>query len=366
MNRRGIGRFERVLIQVGPARQSGGIADVMQAIERWSRASGRPVRTVNTSCDGPLAARASAGVAGVARALARIAAQPESLVHVHMASNGSFLRKSTVVIAAHALRRPIVLQIHGGGFAAFATGGSAVRKRCVRHVLGLADVVLVLNEASRRAMGALQPNAPIEIVPNPATLLCGTLTDPASRQILFLGRLGHIKGTDVLLEAIRALQAAGVDADYVLAGDGDIKRTREVVSSLPAPQRVRVPGWVRGDDVHILLHESSVFCLPSRYEGLPMALLQAMGHGLACVVTPIGGMRDIIDSGENGMLIPVDDSQTLARVLGSLLVDAPERARLGRGAAETIQAGYTPDVVMRRLDEIYSTMWAGEGHHGGA
>lgn len=351
---------KRVLMQVGPARQSGGIADVMRVIEAWAGSTGTVCITVNTSCNGPLVRRAAVGVAGVLRALLNLAVLPDPLVHVHMASNGSFLRKSVVVVAARARRRPVVLQIHGGGFVAFATGGTAMRERCVRHVLGSASIVLVLNETVQRAMRALQPQTPVEIIHNPATLVCGNSTDPTSRRVLFLGRLGRIKGTDVLLDAIRILQTDGVDADYVLAGDGDVDAVRATVSTLPNPQRVQVPGWVDANDVHRLLHTCSVYCLPSRYEGLPMALLQAMGHGLACVVTPVGGMADIMVNGVNGRVVPVGDSHRLAEALGDLLAHAERRAALGEGAAETIRSGYSVEKVMRDLERIYTAVSAAE------
>ena len=84
-----------------------------------------------------------------------------------------------------------------------------------------------------------------------------------------------------------------------------------------------------------------------------MALLQAMGHGLACVVTPVGGMADIIVSGVNGVLVPTGDSNDLACVLKGLLENPQRRAALGKGAAATIQSGYTAEVVMERMAEAY-------------
>lgn len=341
-----------MLIQVGPARASGGIAEAMRVIDGWARSAGQPVRTINTSCDGSLPKRVVIGVAGILRAMGTMLANPHALVHVHMASKGSFLRKSVVVAAAHCLRHPLVLQIHGGGFAAFASG-SVWRRRWVASVLKRADVVLVLSAATAKVVRVLQPAVQVEIMPNAATLLCGTSTDTTSRQVLFLGRLGRTKGTDILLTAIDALQRDGVDADWVLAGDGDVEHTHALVARLPMPSRVQVPGWVTLAAVHQLLHQSSILCLPSRFEGLPMALLQAMGHGLACVVTPVGGMADIIVSGVNGVLVPTGDSNGLADVLKELLDNPQWRAQLGKGASATIQRGYTAEVVMERMVWVY-------------
>jgi glycosyltransferase involved in cell wall biosynthesis len=187
-------------------------------------------------------------------------------------------------------------------------------------------------------------------------LLCGRTTDVESRQVLFLGRLGTWKGADLLLEAVYVLQGEGVAARYVLAGDGDVEGSRTIVRSLPDPAAVTVTGWVGADEVHRLLHESSIFCLPSRVEALPMALLQAMGHGLAVVATPVGSIPEVIEDGVNGALVAVGNAAALADSLRALLADVEARRELGRRAAATIEAGYAPDVVMRRLWAIYSRL----------
>jgi len=344
---------ERVLIQVGPARGSGGIADVIRAIDEWTRRESRPSRVINTYCDGGLAKRLVVGIVGIARAAACILAVPHSLVHVHSASYGSFLRKSLVISAAHRLRRPLVVHIHGAEFAAYVAGGSSWRRARVARALQQADTVIVLNETVEQVLRDLEPRADVRILENPATLVCGVATDPQSKQVLFLGRLEHRKGIDLLLRAIGTLQADGEDADFVLAGDGEVERTRATASRLPHAGRVHIPGWVDAQRVHQLLHESSIFCLPSRNEGLPMALLQAMGHGLACVVTPVGGMGRLIDDGETGRIVPADDARALAVALGQLLRDRDLRASLGARAFALIQDKYTPETVMRRLDAIY-------------
>jgi len=344
---------ERVLIQVGPARGSGGIADVMRAIDDWARRQGRPSRVINTSCDGGPAKRLVVGIAGVARAAVCILAVPHSLVHVHSASYGSFLRKSLVISAAHRLRRPLVVHIHGGEFAVYVANGSSWRRARVSRALQRADTVIVLNETVEHTLRNLEPRADVRILENPATLVCGVATDPTSRQVLFLGHLERHKGIDVLLQAIGKLQADGLDADFVLAGDGEVERTRAVASHLPHPEHVHIPGWLDTERVHQVLHESSIFCLPSRAEGLPMALLQAMGHGLACVVTPVGGMGRLVDDGETGRIVPADDARALAIALGELLRDRDLRASLGARAFSLIQDKYTPETVMRHLDAIY-------------
>jgi glycosyltransferase involved in cell wall biosynthesis len=352
---------QRILIQVGPARAPGGIADVMRAIDEWARRTGQPTRTVNTSYDGSWLRRLVVGIAGVGRAIAWILVLPHSLVHVHSASYGSFARKSVVVLVASSLHRPVVLHIHGAEFSLFVGNGSSFRRAYVSTVLKRADIVLVLNAATKQLLSRLQPLAVTGVLENPATLVCGLKTNPGSRQVLFLGRLEHRKGIDLLLEAIRTLQAGGTKADFVLAGDGATIQARAVASCLPHPERVRIPGWIDSKGVHQLLHESSIFCLPSRNEGLPMALLQAMGHGLACVVTPVGGMGDLVEDGETGRVVPEDDCQALSLALGELLDNPGLRKTLGQRAYALVRRQYAPDIVMKHLDDVYRAVLTRRG-----
>jgi glycosyltransferase involved in cell wall biosynthesis len=354
---------EPVLILVGPWGASGGIADVMRAIDAWMRAEGRATVVINTSCDGSLPKRLAVGVLGVLRAAWVVFATPGALVHVHSASYGSFLRKSLVVLAARLRGRPVLLHIHGGGFSSFAECGPPLRKTWVSAVLKQADAICVVSSRTMQTVHRLQPGARTSIVPNPVTLLCGDRTDPRQRRVLFLGRLGATKGTDVLLQAIRILQTADISAEFVLAGDGEVDKTRAIVQTLPDPAAVHVPGWLDAEAVHGLLHRSSVFCLPSRFEGMPMALLQAMSHGLACVVTPVGGMADIVDDGVNGLVVPEDDPEAVAIALGVLLADAGIRSRLGERAADAVGQSYSLETVMRRLEGIYSELSGERASH---
>lgn len=351
---------DSVLLQVGPANASGGIADVMRAIDDWVQAEGGATMMVSTSCDGPMPKRVAVGVVGVVRAARILFTTPGALVHVHTASHGSFLRKSLVVLAARLSGTPILLHIHGGGFSAFAERGPRLRRAWVSGVLRQVDAVCVVNSRMAEAIHRIQPRASVTVLPNPATLLCGRLTDARIARVLFLGRLGATKGTDVLLQAIRILQTADISAEFVLAGDGEVDKTRAMVQTLPDPAAVHVPGWLDAEAVHGLLHRSSIFCLPSRYEGMPMALLQAMGHGLACLVTPVGGMSEIVHDGVNGLFVPEGDSEAVAVGLGVLLGAPDVRSRLGKQAADDVGQSYSLETVMRRLEGIYSEL-SGEG-----
>jgi len=135
-----------------------------------------------------------------------------------------------------------------------------------------------------------------------------------------------------------------------------LEAVRRIVEGLPEPAKVSVPGWLDREATVALLSESSVFCLPSSDEGVPMALLEAMAHGLACVATPVGGIPEVIVDGQNGVLTPVRNADALAENLKSVLHDPARRITLGNRARETIESRYAVGAVVEELERLYRSV----------
>ncbi len=179
--------------------------------------------------------------------------------------------------------------------------------------------------------------------------LRAALGPPGSLILGSAGRLDDQKGLDVLLDALRLL-GPKPDWSLWLAGDGPRRADLEARAARAGlSDRVRFLGF-RGD-VPALLRATDLFVLPSRYEAMPLALLEAMGAGVACVATPVGDNADLL-GGAAGRLVPVDDAPALASALRALLENAEERARLGREARRRA-AGFGADRMVERTLAVY-------------
>jgi glycosyltransferase involved in cell wall biosynthesis len=159
-----------------------------------------------------------------------------------------------------------------------------------------------------------------------------------------LGRLDRQKGFDVLIDALATLP--GVSA--VVAGDGPerdalLQRARD---RSVADRFVVVP-WT--SDIGPFLRSLDAFVLPSRYEGLPLVLLEAMATGAPVVAADVGAVSEAILPGESGLLVPPDDAPALAAGIGQLLDDSEARERLGAQARETWRSQFTAE----RMQELY-------------
>lgn len=157
------------------------------------------------------------------------------------------------------------------------------------------------------------------------------------RRLIAVGRLEQEKGFDRLLEAFVSLTARHPDWDLEIHGDGSLRDDlRRRISRLGIDARVRLVGWTR--PIWPALRAADLFVLPSRYEGFPSALLEAMAVGLACVATDCpSGPREIIRPGIDGVLVPADNVTALAEGLSRLMGDESERARLGEAARQVVE-----------------------------
>jgi len=150
--------------------------------------------------------------------------------------------------------------------------------------------------------------------------------------ILGIGRLAHHKGFDVLIKAFAKLPSTEY-LQLVIAGDGQDKETLTKLAELHnLEHKVTFLGYV--NNPYSLFQSSTIFVLPSRYEGLPNALIQALSSGIRIVATNCEtGPSEILDNGRLGSLVPVDDSNSMSRAIwksldeGKLAYNAVEETR---------------------------------------
>jgi glycosyltransferase involved in cell wall biosynthesis len=156
----------------------------------------------------------------------------------------------------------------------------------------------------------------VHVIPNGVDVPAEVGEPDEPPHVLFAGRLSPEKGVLDLVEAARGLP-------LVVAGDGPLR-----------PQVPGALGFVPHDELLRLYGRAAVVACPSRREGYGVVCAEAMAHGRAVVVTPVGGMRDLVEDGVNGLVVPVGDVPALRAALERLLGDADLRARLGAAGRE--------------------------------
>ena len=163
--------------------------------------------------------------------------------------------------------------------------------------------------------------------------------------LVTVGRLAHEKGHDVLIAAASRLAGEWPSAQVLIAGEGEGRDgLQQLIDQAGLSERVRLVGQVQ--DVDGLLRAADVFAFPSRREGTPFALLEAMSATVPVVAADFGGADEIVDSGENGIVVPRDDPVALAEAINGLLRD-PARARALAERGRERAAQFSEPVMIR-------------------
>ena len=256
-----------------------------------------------------------------------------------------------VVATGVARSVPMVITTLGGDLYALENGAAtALKRRALRH----ARAVTVMNEDMReRAIALGADPATTHVMPMGARLATLEATtarevSPPSRRhpvrVLAVGRLVEKKGFDVLLAALRTAQSR---LELVIVGDGP---ERAILEAAAAGLPVTFLGQLGRAELNAQYAQAAIAVFPSRrastgdQDGLPVAMLEAMGAGCAVIASDLPGLNEAIEEGHSGALVPPGDVAALARTIEVVAEDAALRASLGAAARERAQT-YSIDAV---------------------
>jgi len=168
-----------------------------------------------------------------------------------------------------------------------------------------------------------------------------------------VARLSPQKGLDVLLEAIAVVRASHPRIRLHVVGDGELRDALlKQADGLGLRDSLVLEGRLTAAEVAARLAAADVFALSSRYEGSPLALMEAMASGLPCVATDVSGVRDLIPDEQCGRVVPVGDVRAMAAAIAELLDDRDLRAAIGKRARQVVLDGFTIERSMRETESV--------------
>ena len=187
--------------------------------------------------------------------------------------------------------------------------------------------------------------------------------EPADRLIVCSARFVPRKRQEDLLRAAAELKRRGVAFRLKLAGTGpSLPAARRLAAALSIEGEVDFLGALGADDVRALLDQATVFCLPSLWEGIPAATLEAMAVGVPVVSTDAPGTRDVIEDDSTGLLATPKDPQGLADRL-ELVLTNPARARsLADAARRQVEREFSLDAMVARKQALYEQLIRSNGY----
>lgn len=280
-------------------------------------------------------------LARLARAARSVRSTTPDLVHLNLpvvTSNRHLLAALTV------MRVPAVATLHLA-----LTLESPVQVRLLRPFYRRLPGLIAVSEGTRRQLCSELgvPESAVEVVhhgiPSREPV---ALQDRQPVRIGCVGRITAQKGFDIMVDAVRGLAESGYEVDVVVAGDGpDLPLLRRQASGLP----ISFLGFV--DDMQGFLDSLDIFCLPSRWEAFPFALLEAMMTGLPCVAADVGDVTEAL--GPAGLVVPREDADALGRALRELIDDYGRRRALGGSAHARAVARHSTEPMIERTVRVY-------------
>jgi hypothetical protein len=309
-----------------------------------------------------LASNSSKGfVAGVFALMSTMAKMPfermkgRSILHLHVASGKSFVRKKWILRWGKFLGFKIIYHCHGGHTQEYFREIGIPKAKAI---LDKCSVIISLSKTWENYFDSTFHHPNIKIIYNPLVPV-HMISHPALKtplRLLFLGCLVDAKGIFDLLEVLAMNRNRWLGRVVLtIGGEGENERLRSYIRENKLEELVDFRGWVDGEQKERLFATNHVLILPSYVECLPMCILEAMGHGMAVISTPVGGIPEMIYPGENGILFKPGDKQAMSAAIDCYLLNPELIDRHGSGSLKQAPRFY-PDKIKADLRKIYSSL----------
>jgi glycosyltransferase involved in cell wall biosynthesis len=247
----------------------------------------------------------------------------------------------------------------GGAFDHFFSVSSPRVQAMIRRVLRWPDGLIVQSQYWRQTVESLGRNESLVVLPNsvPDSLVASEQTDDTEPPICFFaaGSEAVRKGFDDIVEAMRLLRAEGQTVRlHIVASSPDLDRK---FAEAGLADLVTSEGYLPHAQILDAMRRARIFLLPSRAEGFPNALVEAMALGLAPIVTPVGAIPEIIE-GTGAPVVPAKDPRALADAMALLVSDPDLCSGIGRASRDATQSRYVHSAVMPILADAWRSVSA--------
>lgn len=259
-----------------------------------------------------------------------------------------------LLVAEGAIRSPTIRTVHHvEGFQ------DAYLNKCEMTALLSNTVKITVSEYWQKQLLSRHGLDSVVIYNGVDTGRFGKTTLPREPFILFVGGMEPRKGLEFAIQSLEILIKKGKDLKLIAIARPGFKGVESrawfdhLIERCGLGERVEIHELIDDEELTRLYATASVFFLPTRMEGWGLAIMEAMASGCPVVSTPVGGVTELVHSGENGLLIPVGDVHGFAEAIELLLEDAAVRDRLCATARETVKR-FSWDASAEKTIELYN------------
>jgi len=254
-------------------------------------------------------------------------------------------------------RIPYIVSLRGGDVPGFRPYDFRLYHKLAAPFLRLiwknAFSIIANSNGLRDLALAFDSSYKIPVIPNgvDTSQFTASNRDWSSPHILSVGRVVHQKGFDLGMRALSQLK--DLKWTWTIAGDGpQMPALKAMSKEYGINDRIHFAGWLSSEQLKEQYAAANVFLFPSRHEGMPNAVLEAMASGLPVVATQIAGNEELVVDGKTGKLVPTEDVESLRESLKPLLLDAQMREQMGRTARQRVELSFSWASVAQKYEEI--------------
>jgi len=246
-----------------------------------------------------------------------------------------------------------IISLRGGDVPGFRPYDFRIYHKLMAPFLRLvwrnASALVANSNGLRDLANAFDPRFEISTIPNGVDLVSYNITerDWSPPRLLSVGRIVHQKGLDLAMRALGSLK--DLKWEWRIAGDGpQLDALRSLAKELGIVERVRFLGWRSREQLLTCYQQSNVFLFPSRHEGMPNAILEAMASGLPVIASCIAGNEELVIDGKTGCLVSPEDADSLRDALKPLLTDPALRQEMGNASRRHVEENYSWEATARQ------------------
>ena len=278
------------------------------------------------------------------------------IIHLHGASRGSFYRKYYYFfISKKIFNKKVIYHIHGGEFHLFIKESSEFLIKHINIMIYKSDIIIVLsdwwvdyfkNQFPDKKITKLYNSVPIQSFINRSS--------PSKKvSFLFLGLISKNKGCYEILEVAERLLLQKFDFEINIAGNGETEKLCKIISEKNLSKVVNYLGWVSGDKKNEIFQNNNVYLLPSKNEGLPVSILEAMSFGLPVISTNVGGIPEMIEENKSGFIIEPGDLNALEEKMLFFINNKNRIHEMGNISKTIVDYKFSNEIIEKQLTKLY-------------
>jgi glycosyltransferase involved in cell wall biosynthesis len=252
---------------------------------------------------------------------------------------------------------PYVVSLRGGDVPGFRPYDFRVYHKLIAPFLRLiwkdAAAVVANSRGLRQLATTFDSRFEIPIIPNGVDLQAYKIAerDWSSPRLLSAGRIVHQKGLDLAMHALGGLK--NLNWEWYIAGDGpQMHSLQSLAKGLGIDDRIHFLGWQSREQLLNCYQRANIFLFPSRHEGMPNALLEAMASGLPVVASCIAGNEELVQDGKTGYLVRSESVELLQAALDKLLTDSALRKQMGDASRQYVEENYSWESTAQQYADL--------------